>query len=299
MELSQPANNISNNELYGVIPYIAPEVLKRAKSSKESDIYSMGMIMWELTTGCKPFANVEHDHRLMYEIIDGERPEITNDTPKCFANLMKKCLDSDPSKRPSITEFCDYWYIWYHYYQLDQAEKTRLELINLGELGPKFNEKPHPKAIYTSRPLKSLITKCSSFNTISTIDISNGNNIDEFLCTKRFNHINELIDHIKNIEIYFNPLDVYTFINEKIDLKSIIKWIPYTQLKNFKEIARGGFNTIYRATWSDDRTRIDGKLGSRTVAIKRFSHPQDFSKYFLNEVIIFNGKFRHRWTQFS
>src|SRR6266542_3721338 len=185
LELSQPANDISNNEIYGVIPYIAPEVLNGAKSSKESDIYSMGMIMWELTTGCKPFANVEHDHRLMYEIIDGERPEITNDTPKCFANLMKKCLDSDPSKRPSITEFCDYWYIWYHYYQLDQAEKTRLELINLGELGPKFNEKPHPKAIYTSRPLKSLITKCSSFNTISTIDISNGNNIDEFLCTKR------------------------------------------------------------------------------------------------------------------
>ncbi len=36
--------------------------------------------MWELTTGCKPFANVEHDHILIYEIIDGKRPEITHDT---------------------------------------------------------------------------------------------------------------------------------------------------------------------------------------------------------------------------
>ena len=58
--LSQPANNTSsNNDIYGVIPYIAPETFKGAAFSKGSDIYSIGMIMWELTTGCKPFANVE------------------------------------------------------------------------------------------------------------------------------------------------------------------------------------------------------------------------------------------------
>ncbi len=43
-----------NNEIYGVVPYIALEIFKGAKFSKESDIYSLGMIMWELTTGCKP-----------------------------------------------------------------------------------------------------------------------------------------------------------------------------------------------------------------------------------------------------
>ena len=69
--LSQPANKtLSNNEIYGVIPYIAPEIFKGAKFSKESDIYSLGMIIWELTTGCKPFANVEHDIELIVEIID-------------------------------------------------------------------------------------------------------------------------------------------------------------------------------------------------------------------------------------
>src|SRR5205814_1674157 len=92
--LSQPANNtLSNNEIYGVIPYIAPEIFNGAKFSKESDIYSLGMIMWELTTGCKPFANVEHNINLIYKIIDGKRPEITEDTPECFTDLMKKCWD--------------------------------------------------------------------------------------------------------------------------------------------------------------------------------------------------------------
>ena len=56
---------MSNNEIYGVIPYIAPEIFKGSKFSKESDIYSLGMIMWELTTGCKPFADIKHDISLI------------------------------------------------------------------------------------------------------------------------------------------------------------------------------------------------------------------------------------------
>ena len=87
--------------MYGVIPYIAPEIFKGSPFSKESDVYCIGMIMWELTTGCKPFASVGHDIDLIIKILDGERPEITEDTPECFANLMKSCWDPDPKKRPS------------------------------------------------------------------------------------------------------------------------------------------------------------------------------------------------------
>ncbi|EXX57439.1 Cdc15p [Rhizophagus irregularis DAOM 197198w] len=71
--LSQAVNSkTSNNEIYGVIPYIAPEIFKGSEFSKEADIYSLGMIMWEFTTGCKPFDNVKHDHNLIYKILDGE-----------------------------------------------------------------------------------------------------------------------------------------------------------------------------------------------------------------------------------
>jgi serine/threonine protein kinase len=173
--LSRLANDTSlDNEIYGVIPYIAPEIFKGSAFSKESDIYSLGMIMWELTTGCKPFANVEHDLSLIIEIIDGVRPEITEDTPQCYANLMKRCWDPDPKKRPSISEFygeCHEW-LWQVYYYLDgysnhpnrfeQAEFKRKKLIESKKLGPKFNEKPHSKAIYTSRLLNSYISKYSS-----------------------------------------------------------------------------------------------------------------------------------------
>ncbi|CAI2165023.1 8462_t:CDS:2 [Funneliformis geosporum] len=153
--LSQPASNSSiNNEIYGVIPYIAPEIFNGALFSKESDIYSIGMIMWEFTTGCKPFSEIEHDYKLIYEIIDGKRPEITQDTPEFYANLMKRCWDSDPLKRPPIKEIRKTIGCWYRGEkkdtQLNQAEKKRLELIKLKKLGPEFTEK-HPKSIYTSR----------------------------------------------------------------------------------------------------------------------------------------------------
>ena len=144
----------------------------------------MGMIMWELTTGCKPFANIEHDTDLIYEIIDGKRPEITSDTPECYANLMKRCWDSDPSKRPFINEIRNTAHTWWAIYQsgyfslhgidiidkqFEQAEKRRIELIQSKKLGPEFSEKPHLKAIFTSRALSSLISKYSTINlSIST-----------------------------------------------------------------------------------------------------------------------------------
>ena len=122
----------SSNETYGVIPYIAPEIFNGFAFSKESDIYSMGMVMWELTSGCKPFANVEHDINLIYKIIDGERPKITDDTPEFYASLMKHCWDSDPSKRPPIEEICgtiSHWENKYIIFGSGLAEKKRLKLI--------------------------------------------------------------------------------------------------------------------------------------------------------------------------
>ena len=77
------------NKIYGVIPYLAPEVLLKKPYTKESDIYSFGMIMWEYTTGKKPFHDRPHDQYLMLDILKGERPQIT---PEFYAELMKKML---------------------------------------------------------------------------------------------------------------------------------------------------------------------------------------------------------------
>jgi hypothetical protein len=126
------------------------------------------MIMREITTGRKPFDNVKHDIQLVYKILNGERPEITEDTPECYANLMKSCWDSDSKKRPTITEVRKTFGKWFFrnndIEQFNQAEIKRNKLINLKKLGPEFSESHHPNAIYTSRPLSFFISQCSSIN---------------------------------------------------------------------------------------------------------------------------------------
>ncbi|GBB97619.1 hypothetical protein RclHR1_30140001 [Rhizophagus clarus] len=92
------------NEIYGVLPYMAPEILRNEPYTPASDIYSFSMIMWEFTSGIPPFKYEAHDHDLVLNICKGKRPEIIENTPICYINLMKKCWDSNPSNRPTIME---------------------------------------------------------------------------------------------------------------------------------------------------------------------------------------------------
>ena len=117
--------------------------------------------------------------------INGKQPEITDDTPECFANLMKRCWNPDPLKRPSIAEFMRIIGNLYFSYGINnrknstraefkQAEGKRLKLIQSMKLGPEFSEKPHSGAIYTSRPLSSLISKSTNSSSILSLDVKQG-----------------------------------------------------------------------------------------------------------------------------
>src|ERR1043166_7128860 len=74
----------NKNDVYGVLPYIAPEVLRGNRSTPASDIYSFSMIMWELVSGVPPFDDRAHDLQLSLSICKGERPEIIENIPKCY-----------------------------------------------------------------------------------------------------------------------------------------------------------------------------------------------------------------------
>ncbi|CAG8570161.1 13800_t:CDS:2 [Acaulospora colombiana] len=60
-----------NGYIFGVIPYIAPEVLRGHQYTPASDIYSFGMIMYELLTGHQPFDDAAHDLELIARITAG------------------------------------------------------------------------------------------------------------------------------------------------------------------------------------------------------------------------------------
>eukprot|EP00002_Diphylleia_rotans_P031358 TRINITY_DN6510_c0_g2_i2.p1 TRINITY_DN6510_c0_g2~~TRINITY_DN6510_c0_g2_i2.p1 ORF type:complete len:833 (-),score=142.85 TRINITY_DN6510_c0_g2_i2:598-3096(-) len=78
--------------------YAAPEVLRSQTYSRQSDVFSLGMIMWELLTRDEPFSGRSED--VCKLIIQGERPPIPRSTQKQYGNLISKCWNQDPSKRP-------------------------------------------------------------------------------------------------------------------------------------------------------------------------------------------------------
>ncbi|RIA92044.1 kinase-like domain-containing protein, partial [Glomus cerebriforme] len=93
--------NKSSNQIYGVLPYIAPEVLRGENYSVASDVYSFGIVMNVFATGKRPWYDRAHDINLAKDICDGKRLEIPEDTPTFYAELMRQCLDNEPKKRPT------------------------------------------------------------------------------------------------------------------------------------------------------------------------------------------------------
>ncbi len=125
--------------------------------------------MWEFTTGKKPFHDRPHDHYLMLNILKGERPQITDDTPECYAKLMKKCWDHNPENRPTSLEIHDCFYEYKKKPEIiELAEVKRQEIIKSDEfLSDTKNYKHHPESFYTSRLLNESIEQAISSYCIS------------------------------------------------------------------------------------------------------------------------------------
>ncbi|RHZ80414.1 hypothetical protein Glove_136g70 [Diversispora epigaea] len=97
--LSGPVDKPSNS-IYGNLPYIAPEVLCSDIYTIKSDIYSVGILMWEVITGETPFDDYEHDLELAVDIVNGCRPKIYEHIPHEYVTLMTQCWDANPDNRP-------------------------------------------------------------------------------------------------------------------------------------------------------------------------------------------------------
>jgi len=98
-----PANE-SDNRIYGILPYIAPEVMKGESHTLSSDIYCFGIIMVELSSGKPPFYDRKHDSNLALDICNGLRPEFGEKTPEIYKTLAHKCMNANPKQRPKADE---------------------------------------------------------------------------------------------------------------------------------------------------------------------------------------------------
>ncbi|RHZ78838.1 hypothetical protein Glove_155g101 [Diversispora epigaea] len=77
------SNNPEKKNIFGVLPYIAPEVLNGDEEyTKAADAHSFGIIAYEIVTGFPPYPDMPHDKDLAMKICNGLRPKIPFLIPK-------------------------------------------------------------------------------------------------------------------------------------------------------------------------------------------------------------------------
>ncbi|RHZ85153.1 hypothetical protein Glove_71g34 [Diversispora epigaea] len=167
-------NNPEKKNIVGVLPYIAPEVLSGDEEyTKAADVYSYGIIAYEMVTGFPPYPDIPHDEDLAIKICNGLRPKIPFHTPKLITRMIMRCWDARVTHRPTFKELDEeLWkYYWDYKGYLDEEENKDSEIRIQIEKAEEFsanqestntattttttplNYQTHPQAIYTSRLL--------------------------------------------------------------------------------------------------------------------------------------------------
>jgi serine/threonine protein kinase len=75
----------------GVVCCVAPEVIRGDKYSESADVYSFGIIMWEVATRKQPFAG-RNFMGVSLDVLEGKRPKVPSDLPPTFKRLVKRYL---------------------------------------------------------------------------------------------------------------------------------------------------------------------------------------------------------------
>ncbi|GBC09162.1 hypothetical protein RclHR1_08650005 [Rhizophagus clarus] len=166
--LCQPANvkssQDSNKKIYGVLPYVAPEVLRGKEYTQASDIYGFGIIAYEFCTGLPPYYDVPHDDFLAMKICQGLRPTSNYKIPQLLFDIIIQCWDANPLKRPKANELGKSINVLFHnilsrdsaiYKQAREADEINKKsslTVQSSSTGT-LSYITHPQAVYTSKLL--------------------------------------------------------------------------------------------------------------------------------------------------
>lgn len=88
----------------GTLGYMAPEVLNGSAYDRKCDVYSFGICLWEIYCCDMPYPDLSFSEVTSAVVRQNLRPEIPRCCPSSLANVMKRCWDGNPDKRPKMDE---------------------------------------------------------------------------------------------------------------------------------------------------------------------------------------------------
>jgi len=167
-------DNLTFAKLCGTPAYVAPEIFNDNKSTNKSDVYSMGIVLWELlyaaTMGkySQPYSeygSINGNAVLVQAALEGKRPTAPQGCPPDFATIYKSCVQTLPSERPTAEEVANTFRNIKENYLKDPVKWLRTVSINIPPIMPSTRTSSAPASIYVPKesPPQDFVTQASSF----------------------------------------------------------------------------------------------------------------------------------------
>ena len=84
--------------ILGTIAYMSPEQASGQPLDSRSDIFSFGVVLYEMLSGRRPFGG-QTDLEVLKTIIHGELPPLSEEVPEAYRNVIEKALEKSPAER--------------------------------------------------------------------------------------------------------------------------------------------------------------------------------------------------------
>ncbi len=136
----------STQNLFGTLPYVAPERLQSGKVDKLSDLWSVSIVLYQMVVGRLPFGSSSGDYaEFEREIAAGNLRPIPEEIPRTLAEIIRKSLDPKPDKRySSATDLR---------YALEEVSKTSefLQWSHTNEASAQVSRETSTAVVYDHR----------------------------------------------------------------------------------------------------------------------------------------------------
>ena len=99
-DVAHPSNDRgepASSDWSGTVAYMAPERLRGERGDARSDIFSLGVVLYEMLAGARPFQG-EHPQAVSWAIVNGEPPALAG-IPADLSAILHRALAKSPSRR--------------------------------------------------------------------------------------------------------------------------------------------------------------------------------------------------------